>query len=174
MRYAVRPMNALPLRLDAATYRALTVRAARLRARWAPNGRDVPSARALVHEAWEKVVRSGMVFVSDGHFEAVVTRAMRQILVDRLRARATAKRGAGAVHEDLCVAVATGPDPETRVQVRLALERLEADDAVAAFVACRRAVQGATVPEVATELAVSASTVDRAWRVARSYLTERL
>lgn len=48
---------------------------------------------ALVHEAWLKLADAR--FADREHFCAVAARAMRQILVDRARARNRVKRGGG-------------------------------------------------------------------------------
>src|SRR5262245_20199925 len=50
----------------------------------------------LVHEAYVKLVDQTRASINDrGHFFALASRAMRQILVDHARARAARKRGSG-------------------------------------------------------------------------------
>ena len=53
---------------------------------------------ALVHEAWIRLERQGG-FEGREHFAAVAAKAMRQILVDRARARGRDKRGNDPVRE---------------------------------------------------------------------------
>ena len=49
---------------------------------------------SLVHEAWLKLADTS-AWASREHFLAVAARAMRQVLVDRARARGADKRGGG-------------------------------------------------------------------------------
>src|SRR5260370_26573346 len=54
-------------------------------------------ATALVHEAWLKLVKGSACKWKDrAHFFRAAAQAMRRILVDRSREKASLKRGAGA------------------------------------------------------------------------------
>jgi len=54
------------------------------------------STTVLVHETWMKLARQNAApALSRAHFIALCARVMRQILIDRLRARAAEKRGGG-------------------------------------------------------------------------------
>jgi RNA polymerase sigma factor (TIGR02999 family) len=56
------------------------------------------STTVLVHETWLRLARSGPGHRIDrAHFIALCARVMRQILIDRARARFADKRGGGAV-----------------------------------------------------------------------------
>lgn len=83
-------------------------------------------ATVLVNEAFEKLVRGKTQRLQDRrHFFAIASRAMRQVVVDDFRARATAKRGADAVFVTLTSSQVHGPDdPERWVAVHEALEQL--------------------------------------------------
>src|SRR5438105_15925037 len=74
-------------------YRELRRLAAQKLAREQPG--QTLDATALVHEAYLRLV-GGQRFDHRGHFFAAAAEAMRRILVDRARARRTAKRGGDA------------------------------------------------------------------------------
>ena len=52
-------------------------------------------ATALVHEAYLRLAGTDLVFNDRNHFIGIAARSMRQILVDRSRARGAQKRWAG-------------------------------------------------------------------------------
>ncbi|HSM61527.1 MAG TPA: ECF-type sigma factor, partial [Longimicrobiales bacterium] len=60
------------------------------------------STTGLVHEAYFKLADApGMALRDRNHFYGVACRAMRQVLVDRARARNAEKRSGGHVHVTL-------------------------------------------------------------------------
>jgi RNA polymerase sigma factor (TIGR02999 family) len=133
---------------------------------------------ALVHEAFLRLVGQNRVdWKGRAHFLGLAATMMRRILVDRARARATAKRGAGS---DLPITV-VGPGgraptraPVDLLALDLALERLAALDAQQARLVELRYFGGLTIAETATALAVSTATVERDWRSARAFLRREL
>jgi RNA polymerase sigma factor (TIGR02999 family) len=130
----------------------------------------------LVHEAYAKLVSSARVPASSrAHFFGAASRAMRQVLVDRARARTAAKRSGGRrVTVDFDRAD-LGDDPaEEILAVHEALERLaEFDERSARVVECRF-FGGLTEPETAEALGVSERTVTRDWADARAWLRAAL
>src|SRR5262245_65033735 len=52
-------------------------------------------ATALVHEAYLRLAAAGTPWVDQRHFIGIAARSMRQILVERARARGAQKRWAG-------------------------------------------------------------------------------
>ena len=52
-------------------------------------------ATALVHEAYLRLADAGTPWHNERHFVGIAARSMRQILVERARARGAQKRGAG-------------------------------------------------------------------------------
>jgi RNA polymerase sigma-70 factor (ECF subfamily) len=130
-------------------------------------------ATALVHEAWLKVSqRTGRNWDGRSHFFAVAARAMRQILVDHARGRASAKRGGGWDKVTLAyglVAARGGPSVDL-VALNDALDKLADLDPVQAHVVELRFFSGLEVDEVAGILDMSSRTVVRKWRVARAWL----
>jgi RNA polymerase sigma factor (TIGR02999 family) len=129
---------------------------------------------ALLHEAWMKVASSKSRFENREHFLAVAAKAMRQLLVDRVRARVAQKRGGGWEQVTLS---GVGDDPGQFLDVLdldAALTKLEAVDPVAAKVALMRTFGGMTAPEAAEALGTSVRTLQRSWRFARVFLAREL
>jgi RNA polymerase sigma factor (TIGR02999 family) len=131
---------------------------------------------ALVHEVYLRLIGVTKVeWQQRAQFFAVAAQMMRRILVDAARARASHKRGAGAVHvnfDDTAV-VASGPD-----QSMVAL-----DDALAAFarIAPRQAkvvelryFGGLDEEEIVEVLNISPRTVRRDWEFARVWLAREI
>jgi len=137
-------------------------------------GSETLQPTALVHEAWMKVHRSTSEIVDRGHFLAVAAKAMRQILVDRARARSRLKRGENPVQTTLTGVSAQPFDAESYLAFDAVLDELRAVDPVAADVVMLRAFAGATVPEAAASLGVSPSKIDRSWRFARAFIADRV
>jgi RNA polymerase sigma factor (TIGR02999 family) len=130
----------------------------------------------LVHEAYFSLVGSqAMDWANRAHFLAVAARAMRQVLINYARARATAKRGGQRDRADLDVDVlpATLPD-EQLLALDEALRRLESrNDRYGRVVECRF-FAGMSIEETATVLNVSPATVKRDWVMARAWLHREL
>lgn len=138
-------------------------------------GRDrTMQPTALLHEAWMKVARSSSQFSSREHFMAVAARAMRQILVDRVRARMSLKRG-GSWERVTLSGVGDSPDAMLDVlSLDAALRQLAEVDPVAADVAQLRTFGGMNVQETADALGVSARTVNRKWRFATAVVAKAM
>ncbi|MCB9670665.1 MAG: sigma-70 family RNA polymerase sigma factor [Alphaproteobacteria bacterium] len=135
-------------------------------------GSVAPSS--LVHEVLMRLWRMDPErWQSEAHFRAVAARAMRQVLVDRARSRNAAKRGGRLQRVD----VSELPWEEGTldlVALDHALQRLAEDRPRCARVVELRLLGGMEVPEVATWLEISPSTVKREWRVGRAYLISEL
>ena len=126
-------------------------------------------ATALVHEAWLKLADASVEWQDRTHFLRTAATAMRRILVDRARARLSAKRGGGGAKIDLPELSAPLPDPEL----------LALDEALAKFAETKpdhaklvelRTFAGMTGTEAAETLGISEATVDRMWRYAKAWL----
>ena len=134
------------------------------------------SATGLVHEAYLKLVAGGD-WTDRAHFMAVAARAMRQILIDRARARSTAKRGgaARAITLDYNLLGASLPENEHDaleqvLAVDAALERLSARDEQLGRLVELRFFGGLEVREVAEVLGISERTAARCWARAKAHL----
>lgn len=141
------------------------------------DGRDGTLATtALVHEAYLKLAGAAPERWQDHpHFLATAAIAMRQILVDRARAQATAKRGgphANVTLDEEAIVVAN--DPEALIELDDALRKLaEAAPRLARVVECRF-YGGMSEEEIALALGVTPRTVQRDWLKARMLLRRSL
>ncbi|MCB9674792.1 MAG: sigma-70 family RNA polymerase sigma factor [Alphaproteobacteria bacterium] len=127
---------------------------------------------ALVHEAWIRLERQGG-FEGREHFAAVAAKAMRQILVDRARARGRDKRGNDPVRTTLSGLADSVPDLDV-VDLARALDELEAIDPRGVRIVELRWFGGLTADETAAHLGVSTRTVQASWRMSRAWLLNRL
>jgi RNA polymerase sigma factor (TIGR02999 family) len=135
------------------------------------------SPTAVVHEAVIRLQGGSVIAkASDrGFLFASAARAMREVLIDHARRRATDRRGGGRRRVPLDAVVdyfhEQGVD---LVAVHEALDRLAERDGRQAQVVTLRYFGGLTVPEVAEALGVSVGTVERDWRIARAWLSNQL
>ena len=137
-------------------------------------------ATALVHEAYLRIAGPREIpWESRAHFYAAAAQAMRRILVDHARARASAGRGGpDARRAALELSGLPAPDSERESAGFLildeAIERLEGVDPEAARVVRLRYFAGLGVDDTAAAMGVSAPTVKRAWAFARAWLKEAI
>ena len=131
---------------------------------------------ALVNEAYLRLVDVNSVRWEDrAHFFAVSAQMMRRILVDAARARATGKRGGGAVHLNLNESLdAISDRGRELVALDEALDALAQLDPRKARVVEMRFFGGLTVEETAEVLKISAPSVLRDWKMARAWLMREL
>lgn len=159
-------------RLAEATYRELHALA---RGRLAAERHAPFDPTELVHEAFLRLVGRGTEWSGRAHFFGTVARAMRQVLVDLARRRATAKRGATPVTLSESVASARpAGDPIDVLALDGALERLAGFDERKARLVELRYFGGFSMAETAAALDVSVSTVERDLRAARAWLAAEL
>jgi RNA polymerase sigma factor (TIGR02999 family) len=134
---------------------------------------------SLVHEAFLRMQaadEAGAEYESEEHFRAVAATAMRQILVDRARRRGAEKRGGGWERVTLS-GVGKGGSMSAEVDLLAldeALRTLHVLDARQARIVELRFFGGMTVPEVARELELSESTIEKEWQKARAWLESAL
>src|SRR5207237_1946219 len=134
-------------------------------------------ATALVHEAYIRLVDSGKAqhWNRRGHFFAAAAEAMRRILIERARHKASAKAGGELQRVDLSEIEPAIPGPQLDLlALNTALEELEKTDARAAAVVKLRFFTGMTTPEAANALGVSLATAENDWAYAKSYLRLKL
>ena len=127
---------------------------------------------ALVHEAYLRLVgRDDPSWHSRGHFFGAAAQAMRQILVEQARRKASIKRGGDRQRVDLdAVEPAIEPPSEDILALDEALRRLEQEDPRKAKIIMLHYFAGLTLRETAAALGVSVPTVERDWRFTRTYL----
>ena len=126
---------------------------------------------ALVHEAYLRLVDANRGWQSRTHFLNAAALAMRRILVDHARGRASAKRGAGwrrTQIEDADSAMASAEFDW--IGVDEALERFKRVDERAHQVVMLRFFAGRGEAEIAKLLNISERQVRRDWDTARLWL----
>jgi RNA polymerase sigma factor (TIGR02999 family) len=131
---------------------------------------------ALVNEAYLRLVDSTHPnWEGRTHFFAVCAQIMRRILVDWARSRQAEKRGKDAPKLELDDALLAAARPGTDlVAVDDALRALADIDLRKSQVVELRFFGGLSVKETADVLKVSVETVQRDWRLARSWLRREL
>jgi len=127
----------------------------------------------LVHEVYLKLAKRDRQWENKAHFVATAARAMRQLLADRARKRATVKHG-GAARQVTLTGVGSASQPLDLIAADRALNELETMRPRAAEVFILRALGGLTVSEAAAVLGRSERTVKSDWRFANSWLMTRL
>jgi RNA polymerase sigma factor (TIGR02999 family) len=133
-------------------------------------------ATALVNEAYVRLMKEkAHVWQNRAHFCAIAAGAMREILVERARARAAQKRGGSRVRVSLeNVRAANEGTPVDLLALHEALERLAKQDSQLARIVELRFFGGLTVEEVAESLDISPATVKRAWSMAKAWLKREM
>jgi RNA polymerase sigma factor (TIGR02999 family) len=130
---------------------------------------------ALVHEAYMRLANAGAPWTDKRHFVGIAARSMRQILVERARARGAQKRWAGLHRVSLSVSLAAAADPESMLPaLDEALERLEQIDAEQARIVELRYFAGFSIEETADALGISPATLKRRWSLSRAWLFREL
>lgn len=131
---------------------------------------------ALVHEAYLRIVEiTGIDWRDSVHFFTAAAGAMRRVLVDHARRKGADRRGQGRQRVTLNEEHLPGGQSDVDV--------LELDEALSALAKLNerharivelRFFGGLAIPEVATALGVSETTVAMDWRIARAWLNDRL
>ena len=129
-------------------------------------------ATALVNEAFVRLASERpRPFANRQHFLAIAALSMRQILVQRARARKAAKRGGAPVRVTLQEDLVSAEAPDIDVlALDEALTRLAALDPEQARIVELRYFGGLTVEETAEVIGISPATVKRQWAMARAWL----
>jgi RNA polymerase sigma factor (TIGR02999 family) len=131
-------------------------------------------ATALVHEAYLRLAGAGTPWKDERHFLGIAARSMRQILVERARARGAQKRWAGLDRVTLSETLTAAREPAMLPALDEALTRLEAIDPEQARIVELRYFVGLTVEEAADALEMSPATLKRRWALARAWLFRAL
>lgn len=132
---------------------------------------------ALVHEAYLRLVRGkDPGWEGRRHFFGAAARAMREILIEQARRKASLKRGgpsAGRVElaEDVIV---IAPPAEDLLALDESLQNLQTIRPDLAEVVMLRYFTGLSFEEAAGVVGSSVSTVKRQWRFARAWLAREL
>ena len=131
---------------------------------------------ALVNEAYLRLLKDRPDrWQNRAHFCAIAAHAMRQILIERARARHAQKRGGARARVTLDDALAAGGERSIDLlALDEALERLAQLDPEQARLIELRFFGGLTVEETADAMDISPATVKRHWAVARAWLAREL
>jgi RNA polymerase sigma-70 factor, ECF subfamily len=133
-------------------------------------------ATALVNEVYLRLNKEkAPVWQNRAHFCAIAASAMREILVERARARAAEKRGGSRVRVSFENALSAKADASVDfLALHEALNRLAVLDPELARIVELRFFGGLTVEEAAEVLCSSPATIKRAWSMAKSWLKREL
>jgi len=133
-------------------------------------------ATALVHEAYMRLIGSqDPGWDGRRHFFSAAAQAMRNILVDQARRKASAKHGGGQKRVELHdVGEQDATLSENILALNEALTKLEQADPRKAQIVMLHHFAGLSMEETATALGISLSTVEREWRFTRALLYSQL
>jgi RNA polymerase sigma factor (TIGR02999 family) len=145
------------------------------RLRGAPDENSL-NTTGLVHEAYIRLVDAPRLDLPDrAHFLALVSEVMRNLLVDRARARMAGKRGGGKTPLDLNETLWVSDETLHSVtELDEALTRLEAMSPRQGLLLQHRYFGGLSLEESATAVGVSLATAKRELRSARAWLALEL
>jgi RNA polymerase sigma factor (TIGR02999 family) len=128
----------------------------------------------LVHESFVRLidVERRNEWQTRAHFFAAASEAMRWILVDHARSRATAKRGGNLrrVEAEPDQLPTKGESADEILAVHEALDRLAALDQQKAELVQLRYFGGLTLEQAAQALDISRATAARHWKFAKAWL----
>src|SRR5262245_10010719 len=134
-------------------------------------------ATALVHEAYLRLVgaEDRQKWDNRGHFFAAAAEAMRRILVESARRKDRLRHGGQLQRVDFesGIDVACQAD-EDLLALDDALERLAAEEPVAASVVKLRYFAGLTIEQAAEALDISIRTANRHWAYAKAWLFDEM
>jgi RNA polymerase sigma factor (TIGR02999 family) len=160
-------------RLFATLYQELR-RLARYQLRGRPAGATLDTT-ALIHEVYLKLAEGARAPVRDrGHFLALASRVMRQIVVDHARQKSAAKRDAAVRRPFDENGRAAALSAEDLLALDEALNRLESLDPRLAQLIDLRFFGGLSVEETAEALDLSEATIKRDWLKARAFLLHQM
>ena len=139
-------------------------------------GGQTLQATALVHEAWLKLSSDEARSWNDRtHFFRTAAQAMRQILVDRARAKAAVKRTVTPQEWDLHGLNLADTSLDERVLlVNEMMLRIEQDDPELVRLVTLKFFGGMTNKEIAAIDGVTERTVERHWACARALLYQMM
>ena len=144
-------------------------------------GREKPGqtlqATALVHEAYVRLVggSESQQWSGRNHFFAAAAEAMRRILVDAARRKATVKHGGQLARQSLDdFELASAAPADEVLAVHEALDRLAGEDRIASELVKLHYFGGFSLEEAAELVGVSRASAYRTWTYARTWLRAAL
>jgi RNA polymerase sigma factor (TIGR02999 family) len=157
-----------------AVYAELRRLAAALSGRLKPGQTLQPTA--LVHEAYLRLVRDkDPGWEGRRHFFGAAARAMREILIEQARRKASAKHGGASGRVELGEGLAViAPPADDLLALDEAMQKLQANRPDLSEIVMLRYYTGLSFDETASVVGMSLSTVKRQWRFARALLAREL
>ena len=134
-------------------------------------------ATALVHEAYLRLVdgNTNLHWNSRGHFFGAAAEAMRRILIERARQKASLKRGGQFGRIELGDVAEPGRESTIDLlELNDALLELERDEPQKGELVKLRFFAGLSLEETAEALGISVATAKRYWAYARAWLYGRI
>ena len=133
------------------------------------------SKTELIHEVWiSSLSKGGWEIRDQGHFYALISLAMRRVLVDLARKRLAMRRGGG---ETMLPIEGSGAllktpiqDAEQIVEIGILMERLEAKDPEAARMVDMHYFSGFTLEEIAAKTGLTLKQVRSRWERGLNWL----
>lgn len=145
-----------------------------------PNPSRTLQPTALVHEAYLKLVRApNQEWEGRGHFIAVASKAMRQVLMNHAREKRAQRRGGSHAHRvtlsgESDIASAASAEAVDLLALEEALQGLERDYPDLNRIVELKFFGGLTNEETAQVIGVTVRTIEREWRLAKAELRLRL
>lgn len=131
-------------------------------------------ATALVHEAFTRLVTTEVSINDTKHFFTLAARIMRNVLVDRSKAKGRVKRTGQADEGGQDIASSFTANEVDLIGLDAALKKLEKADPDVALTIELVYFGGLTVPETAKTIGHSATTVERALRFGKAWLLKHI
>jgi RNA polymerase sigma factor (TIGR02999 family) len=133
----------------------------------------------LIHEVWlSSLSKAGWEIRDQGHFYALISLAMRRVLVDLARKRLAVRRGGGETTLPLegsgALLEAPMRDAEQIVEIGILMERLEAKDPEAARMVDMHYFTGLTLEEIAGKTGLTLKQVRSRWERGLNWLKKML
>lgn len=133
---------------------------------------------ALVHEAFLRLMGNPADYTwhNSRHFYGAAAEAMRRILIEAARRRASLKRGGNLQRVELHDEHADQNEPDWADLLALdeALKKLETEDPDSYRLVMLRYFGGLTVEQAAESMEISARTAKRYWSFARAWLQREI
>ena len=126
-------------------------------------------ATGLVHDAYLRLVGDRQ-FASRHHFFAAAAEAMRLILIDNARRKATLRHGGDRRRVPLVDVQQVSASPDELLELDDALTRFAAQEPAKAELVKLRFFTRMSNPEAAAALGISVATAERWWAFARTWL----
>ncbi len=150
-------------------------RLARARMSQTPQGQTLQPT-ALVHEAFLRLVgKKDPGWQGRAHFFGAAGKAMRNILVDQARRKASVKHGGDMKRVNMDdVTPVISPPTEDIVSLDEAVKRLEAEDPRKGQIVNLRYFAGLSLEETAAIMELSETTIKREWQFIKRWLYTEL